>query len=80
MGYFRQPDGGRIRFCSLIIFDVSELEPLEGGFTIPCPQENGIIAALGMMTAFRYLMIAYACGKNPRAGLPHFGGKVTVTE
>lgn len=66
--------------CSLIVFDASGLEPLESAVTIPCLQGNDIIAALGLMTSFQYLMIAYACGKNPRAGLPHFGGKVTVTE
>ncbi len=66
--------------CSLIVFDASGLEPLTGAVTIPCPKGNDIIAALGMMTSFQYLMIAYACGKNPRAGLPHFGGKVTTTE
>ena len=66
--------------CSLIVFDASGLEPLNGAITIPCPQGDDIIAALGMMLSFQYLMIAYACGKNPRAGLPHFGGKVTTTE
>ena len=66
--------------CSLIVFDASGLEPLNGAITIPCPEGNDIIAALGMMLSFQYLMIAYACGKNPRAGLPHFGGKVTTTE
>lgn len=66
--------------CSLIVFDASGLEPLDDAITIPCLQGNDIIAALGMMTSFQYLMIAYACGKNPRAGLPHFGGKVTTTE
>ena len=66
--------------CSLIVFDASGLEPLPGAVTIPCPKGNDIIAALGTMTSFQYLMIAYACGKNPRAGLPHFGGKVTTTE
>ncbi len=66
--------------CSLIVFDASGLEPLDGAVTIPCPKGNDIIAALGLMTSFQYLMIAYACGKNPWAGLPHFGGKVTTTE
>ena len=66
--------------CSLIVFDASGLEPLPEAVTIPCPTGSDIIATLGMMTGFQYLMIAYACGKNPRAGLPHFGGKVTTTE
>ena len=66
--------------CSLIVFDASGLEPLRDAITIPCPVGDDIIAALGTMTSFQYLMIAYACGKNPRAGLPHFGGKVTTTE
>ena len=66
--------------CGLIVFDASGLEPLTEAVTIPCPKGNDIIAALGLMTSFQYLMIAYACGKNPRAGLPHFGGKVTTTE
>ena len=66
--------------CSLIVFDASGLEPLPEAVTIPCPTGSDIIASLGMMTGFQYLMIAYACGKNPRAGLPHFGGKVTTTE
>ncbi|NMA12414.1 MAG: hypothetical protein GX933_04405 [Chloroflexi bacterium] len=66
--------------CSLIVIDSSGLEPLEGALTIPCPVGNDIAAALGTMTTFQLLMIAYACGKNPRAGLPHYGSKVTVTE
>lgn len=66
--------------CSLIVIDSSGLEPLEGALTIPCPAGDDIAAALGTMTTFQLLMIAYACGKNPRAGLPRYGSKVTVTE
>jgi hypothetical protein len=33
-----------------------------------------------MMTTFQTLMVAYACGKNPRTGLPRYGSKVTVKE
>ncbi len=66
--------------CSLIVIDASGLEPLAGALTIRCPQGEDIAAALGTMTTFQLLMIAYACGKNPRAGLPRYGSKVTVTE
>ncbi len=66
--------------CSLIVFDASGEEPLTGVLTFHCPIGDDISAALGMMSTFQLLMIAYACGKNPRTGLPRFGSKVTITE
>ncbi len=66
--------------CKLIVIDTSGQPPLEQAITIACPAGDDIIAALGTMTTFQTLMIAYACGKNPRTGLPKFGSKVTTTE
>ena len=66
--------------CTLVVIDSSGLEPLENAITIPCPQGSDIVAVLGAMTTFQTLMIAYACGKNPRTGLPKYGSKVTTTE
>ncbi len=67
--------------CTLIVIDASGMEPLENAsVTIPCPQGEDIIAVLGAMNTFQTLMIAYACGKNPRTGLPRYGSKVTRTE
>ncbi len=65
---------------ALICVDASGMKPLEGAVTIPCPEGDDILAALGIMTTFQELMIAYACGRNPRAGLPRYGSKVTTTE
>lgn len=66
--------------CALIMLDASDLEPLEHALTIPCPRGEDILAVLGMMTTFQRLMIAYACGKNPQAGFPRYGSKVTISE
>lgn len=66
--------------CALIVLDASGLEPIENALTIPCQEGDDIVAVLGMMTTFQLLMIAYACGKNPRAGLPRYGSKVTTSE
>ena len=66
--------------CALIVLDSSGLAPLTNAVTIPCPTGSDITAVLGMMTTFQSLMVAYACGKNPRAGLPRYGSKVTVNE
>jgi fructoselysine-6-P-deglycase FrlB-like protein len=66
--------------CSLIVLDSSGLAPLTDAITISCPIGSDITAVLGMMTTFQTLMVAYACGKNPRTGLPRYGSKVTVKE
>ncbi len=66
--------------CALIVLDSSGLDPLKNAITIPCPTGLDINTVLGMMTTFQSLMVAYACGKNPRTGLPRYGSKVTVSE
>mgnify|MGYP000992193714 CR=1 FL=1 len=66
--------------CAVIVLDASGQEPLSNAITIPCQEGDDIVAVLGMMTTFQLLMIAYACGKNPRAGLPRYGSKITTSE
>ena len=66
--------------CSLIVLDSSSLEPLENAITIHCPVGSDIASVLGVMDTFQSLMIAYACGKNPKTGLPKYSSKITLQE
>jgi len=66
--------------CALIVIDSSGMTPLDHAITIHCPVGNDIAAALGVMTTFQELMVAYACKKNPKAGIPKYSSKVTKTE
>lgn len=66
--------------CSLLVIDSSGMDPLEDAVTVRCPTGSDIAATLGVMETFQTLMIAYACGKNSRAGIPKFSSKVTRTE
>jgi fructoselysine-6-P-deglycase FrlB-like protein len=54
--------------CTLIVIDSSGLTPLEGAITIGCPEGDDIYTALAVFEISQSLMIAYACGKNRRAG------------
>lgn len=66
--------------CSLVVIDSSGMDPLKNSLTITCPTGDDIASSLAVMETFQALMIAYACGKNEKAGIPRYSSKITVTE
>ena len=64
----------------LLIFDASELPPVQGATTIPFAKASGLAAVFAILPSAQRLMVGFAAARVANAGTPLRSSKITRTE